>query len=232
MAWDTVKTTEIAKPLPLAERRREVPPPHVLLSAAYYNCHPLYKSIWKQEPRQPQLCSPRYEMHRAEQGRRRLDRWRENTLHSLSCKVHSQCQGKREGYAVSHSSAQGCQCLPIMSRTKLCIFPKVCKAPPGCTLLSSLTSLLPLLVTGSLLSLECWVLACPCCSILHTSKTSCPPSQSPRLSTTLTRCFHAPTVLHNATARLLMTLLHIIFTITSTWFTFFFLFAVSLSQAE
>lgn len=99
----------------------------------------------------------------------------EGKTHSTHFLVKSTLSAKVRGYAVSHSSAQGCQYLSIMSRIKLCIFPKVCKAPPGCTLLSSLTSLTPLIVTGSLLFKECWVLACPCSSILHRKKISEPP---------------------------------------------------------
>lgn len=179
MAWDTVKTTDIAKPLPLAERRREISP------TMFFYLPPTTIAIHSTNPSGSRSQgSHSY----AVPGMRCTGQSKEDVVlrdegtHFL---VKSTLSAKVRGYAVSHSSAQGCQCLSIMSRTKLCIFSKICKAPPGCTLLSSLTSLVPLLVTGSLLSLEYWVLACPCSSILHISMdASCPTSQSPRLSTT------------------------------------------------
>lgn len=93
-----LRLLDIAKPAFGRKKKRnteEKYPPNFLPSASYYNCQPLQKSIFEQETRQPQLCSPRYEMHRAEQGRLRFDRRRENAFHSCSFRVHSQCHGKR-----------------------------------------------------------------------------------------------------------------------------------------
>lgn len=72
------------------------------------------------------------------------------TTHSF--KVHSQRHGKRACYQPPF-----CSRLPMTSRKKGCIFSEVCKAPRGCSFLSSLTSLVPLmeLVAGYLLSPEC-----------------------------------------------------------------------------